>query len=90
MDDKNSFTHSLVLESRKQLTISGVKEVESFDEQNIIAITSLGEITVSGQELKINRFSTEIGELAIDGYICGITYSDESPVQGGFLSRIFR
>ena len=92
MEDKNIniVSHTLVLEERKHLTLSGVKDVESFDEQNIIAVTSLGEITVSGQGLKINRFSTEVGELAIDGEISGINYSDDAPVQGGFFSRIFR
>ena len=92
MEDKNIniVPHSLVLEERKHLTVSGVRDVESFDEQNIIAVTSLGEMTVSGQGLKINRFSTEVGELAIGGEISGITYSDETPAQGGFFSRIFR
>ncbi|MBQ3604511.1 MAG: sporulation protein YabP [Clostridia bacterium] len=92
MEDKNIniVPHSLVLEERKHLTVSGVRDVESFDEQNIIAVTTLGEMTVSGQGLRINRFSTEVGELVIDGEISGITYSDETPAQGGFFSRIFR
>lgn len=92
MEDRNIniAPHSLVLEERKHLTVSGVKDVESFDEQNIVAVTTLGEMTVSGQGLKINRFSTEVGELAIDGEINGISYSDQAPVQGGFFSRIFR
>lgn len=92
MEDKNisAIPHNLVLEDRKHLTVSGVKDVESFDEQNIIAATNMGEMTVSGNGLKINRFSNEVGELAIDGEISSISYTDNEPVEGGFFRRIFR
>lgn len=92
MEEKNinMLPHNIVLEDRKHLTVSGVKDVDSFDEMNIVALTSLGEMTVSGNNLRINRFSTDVGELAIDGDICAINYSENTREQGGFFSRIFR
>lgn len=93
MDDKkiqSSLPHNLVLEDRKFLTVSSVREVDSFDEQNIVAFTSLGELTISGNGLHINRFSTDEGELAVEGSIISISYSDNVQVSGGFFSRIFR
>lgn len=92
MEEKNNsfLPHNIVLEDRKHLTVSGVKDVDSFDEMNIIALTSLGEMTVSGNNLRINRFSNDVGELAIDGEICSISYSENKQEQGGFFSRIFR
>ncbi len=92
MEDKNfnSQPHSLVLEDRKHMTLSGVRDVESFDEQNIIAVTCMGEITISGSSLKINRFSNDVGELAVDGEICAVSYSDNVQTEGGFFRRIFR
>ena len=93
MDEKRQqliLPQNIVLEDRKKLSISAVKEVDSFDEQNIIANTSLGELTVSGTALHINRFSTEEGELVIEGEINTISYSDETPVSHGFFGRIFR
>lgn len=92
MEEKsiNLLPHNIVLEDRKHLTVSGVKDVDSFDEMNIVALTALGEMTVSGSNLRINRFSTDVGELAIDGDICAITYSENTHEQGGFFSRIFR
>lgn len=93
MDDKRqqlSLPQNLVLEDRKKLTVTSVKEVDSFDEKNIVAFTSLGELTVNGTGLHINRFSTEEGDLVIEGEICSISYSDNEPVSGGFFSRIFR
>ena len=93
MDDKklqSSLPHNLVLEDRKILTVSSVKEVDSFDEQNIVAFTSLGELTISGSGLHINRFSTEEGELAVEVKINSVSYSDNVESTGGFFSRIFR
>lgn len=92
MEEKNNnlLPHNIVLEDRKHLTVSGVKDVDSFDEMNITALTALGEMTVSGSGLRINRFSTDVGELAIDGDICAITYAETSREQGGLFSRIFR
>ncbi len=93
MEDRNisALPHQLVLDDRKHLTVSGVKDVDSFDEQTIVAITVSGEMTVSGTGLRINRFSVDVGELAIDGNeIFGISYSESNDSSGGFFSRIFR
>ena len=93
MEEKNKLNvpHQLVLDERKHLTVSGVKDVDSFDEQTIIASTALGEMTVSGSGLRINRFSVDLGELAIDGdEISAISYSENTDSSGGFFSRIFR
>ena len=93
MEDKkimSSLPHNLVLEDRKYLTVSSVREVDSFDEQNIVAFTSLGELTISGTGLHINRFSTDEGELAVEGTINSVSYSDNVQSSGGFFSRIFR
>ncbi len=93
MDDKRThFEHeqNLVIESRRKLTASSVKEVDSFDEKNIVASTSLGELTISGNGLHINSFSTDNGELIVEGEISSISYSDNNIATGGFFSRIFR
>ena len=91
MDDKKSYQpHNLVLEDRKHLVISGIKDVDSFDEQTIIADSTFGQISIIGSNLKINRFNAEIGELAIDGDIDTIGYADNQQERGGFFGRIFR
>ncbi len=93
MDEKktqSSLPHNLVLENRNTLSVSSVQEVDSFDEQNIVASTSLGELTINGTDLHINRYNTEEGELAVEGNINSISYSDNVQPSGGFFSRIFR
>lgn len=85
-----SMPHNLVLEDRKMLTVSGVSDVDSFDEQTVIIFTDMGELTVRGTNLHINRLSVEVGELTVEGNIAALIYSDESPKSGGFFSRVFR
>lgn len=82
--------HNLVLEDRRMLTISGVSDVDSFDEETVVVFTDLGELTVRGSNLHINRLSVEIGELTVEGNIAALIYSEDTPKSGGFFSRVFR
>ena len=82
--------HNLVLEDRRLLTVSGVSDVDSFDEQTVVVFTDLGELTVRGTDLHINRLSVEVGELTVEGNIAALVYSDEAPKSGGFFSKVFR
>ncbi len=81
---------SLILEDKRFLSVSGVSDVASFDEQNIVAQTVMGELTVSGNELKINNFSTQTGDLSVEGNIASLCFSERAESSGGFFSRIFR
>lgn len=82
--------HNLILENRKNLNISGVKDVGKFDEENIIVITEMGELSIKGTQLHINKFSVENGELNVEGEISSLSYSDIQQNQGGFFSKLFR
>ena len=86
----NSVPHNLVLEDRRMLTVSGVSDVDSFDEETVVVFTDLGELTVRGSNLHINRLSVEVGELTVEGNIAALIYSDETPKSGGFFSKVFR
>jgi len=92
IDEKNklSMPHNLVLEDRKMLTVSGVSDVDSFDEETVIVFTDLGELTVRGSNLHINRLSVEVGELTVEGNISALIYSQEAAKSGGFFSKVFR
>lgn len=92
-EEKKTVTlpHNLVLEDRRSLTVSGVSDVDSFDEQTVIVFTEMGELTVRGDQLHINKLSVDTGDLSIEGKISSLTYTDDSPRQGGgFFSRVFR
>lgn len=81
--------HSLVLENRKSLTATGVSNVDSFDEQAVVAYTDLGELVIRGAGLHIDRLNMDTGELTLSGEIVSMTYSDNRPA-GGFISRLFK
>ena len=82
--------HNVILEDRKSLMITGVSDVDSFDDQTITVYTDLGEMTIRGTGLHIGKLSLETGELNITGNIFAPGYSDSREKQGGFFSRMFK
>lgn len=86
---KNQQPHNLILEERKILKVSGVSDVDSFDEQTVIAFTDFGELTVRGENIHVSKLNVDTGELSLEGDFCALIYSD-SKKQGGFFSKIFR
>ncbi len=82
---------NLILENRKNLSISGITDVDSFDEKAICLYTQLGELTIQGKELHIDSMSIETGDMSITGDIWSIIYGDKerkSPLS--FFGRIFK
>lgn len=86
----NPIPQNCILENRKKLSVSGVTEVISFDEQTVITQTKLGELTVRGEGLHITQLSLEIGEAIIEGTVCALAFQDTPPKNTGFFGRVFR
>jgi len=82
------FPHKLTLNERKNLTMTGVTEVVSFEESAVVLRTSLGLLTVHGQELKLKTLSLEGGQVAVDGQVSALVY--EEPREPGFWQRLWR
>ncbi|MBQ9139391.1 MAG: sporulation protein YabP [Ruminococcus sp.] len=83
--------HSIIMENRRTMTISGITDVDSFDEKTISLYTQLGELTIKGRELHIDSMSVETGDMVITGDIWSAVYGDrdrKNPVSA--LGRIFR
>ncbi|MCI9120792.1 MAG: sporulation protein [Oscillibacter sp.] len=81
--------HRLELDGRERLTVSGVEDVERFDESGIIMSTAVGTLVITGEDLHIGKLSLDGGELHVDGRIDSLTYEDQGPSRGGFFSRLF-
>ncbi|MCF2664789.1 YabP/YqfC family sporulation protein [Oscillibacter valericigenes] len=81
--------HRLELVGRERLTVSGVEDVDRFDETGIVMSTSAGTLVVTGEDLHIGKLSLDGGELHVDGRIDSVTYEDEGRSRGGFFSRLF-
>ncbi len=84
---------NLILENREKLSISGVKDVLSFDDQVVMVETELGLLTVKGENIRINKLSLDTSEVIVEGEISYLAYSDKErdKVKGGSLiSKIFK
>lgn len=81
--------HRLELNARESLTVSGVEDVERFDETGIVMSTAVGTLVITGEDLHIGKLSLDGGELHVDGRIDSLTYEDQGPSRGGFLGRLF-
>lgn len=85
---EEQFPHKLTLNERKNLTMTGVSEVVSFETNAVVLQTSLGLLTVHGQELKLKTLSLEGGQVAVDGQVNALIY--EEPREGGLWQRLWR
>lgn len=85
-----SIPHCVSIEDRSKILLTGVSDVDSFDEQTVAVITSEGELAIKGSELHIGKLSTDSGEMSIEGRIDALVYSTEAPKQSGFFGRVFR
>ncbi len=69
--------HNIILEERSKLSISGVTDVESFDESEISLYTTLGELSVKGKCLHVDEMSLESGNITISGDVKSLVYGDK-------------
>ena len=81
--------NNLTLEGRRKLTVSGVEEVESFDENEISMRTGEGDLIVRGEGLRVDRLNVEGGDVNILGSISELRYEDAAP-EKGFWARLWR
>ncbi len=89
-DKKLKMPHNLVLEDRKTLSLTGVSDVDSFDESTVIVYTDLGELTVRGENLHIKNLDITAGEVSLEGRINALEYTDDTPHSTSLFGRIFR
>lgn len=83
-------SQNIIIESRKSLTVSGVTDIDRFDENIIVLFTELGELTVKGRDLHVNRISVESGDLIVEGEIGAVIYGGKSKYSPGFLTKLFK
>lgn len=90
MSDNNKLNsnHNIYIDKRSKLSVSGVSDVDSFDEQTIILNTVMGELTVKGENLKVNSFAIETGNLELEGDIIALAYTKQNDKKS-LLGRLF-
>ncbi len=87
MNEEITMPHKLVLNCRKELSLTGVTEVVRFDENAVVLKTSMGLLSIHGQNLQLKNLSVDGGQVAVEGMLSAFFY--EEPRKGGTLRRIF-
>ena len=88
----SNIVQNIILENRGKLSVSGVNDVLSFDDQVVIVDTELGLLTVKGENIRINKLSLDTAEVIIEGEISSLTYSQskQEKSSGSLLCKIFK
>ena len=92
MEERILKSHKISLFNRSSGIISGVKEVISFDPNEIILDTEQGMLMIQGEELHVTKLTVEKGEVEIEGLVYSMVYSDDGYMKGekgGLLRRLF-
>lgn len=87
-EEKPMLPHKLTLNERKKLTMTGVSEVISFEENSVILKTALGTLIIQGSQLQLKTLSVEGGQVDVEGAISALIYQ-EPRSGGGVLRRLF-
>ena len=97
IDERKQMTsigiQNVILENREKLTISGVLDVLSFDDQIVIVETELGLLTIKGENLRINKLSLDTTEVIVEGKISNLSYSEKNidkKSTGSIIGKIFK
>lgn len=85
----NNLKHNIILECRSILTLTGINEIDSFDEMCVVANTLMGELTIKGKDFNISNLNVETGELCMTGEISALYYN-VSKEKSSILSKIFK
>jgi len=81
--------HALHLEGRELMSVSGVKDVDSFNEQEIRLVTEMGLMYVEGSGLHITKLNLDDGQILLEGEISAIQYGEMETERASFLARLF-
>ena len=80
--------HALSLTRREALTVTGVTEVVSFEDDAVMLRTAMGDLLVQGRQLQLKELSVAGGQVAVEGTVCALIYEEARP-SGGWLHRLF-
>lgn len=87
-EPNRTLPHELRLDNRSKLSVSGVSEVESFDETTVVLHTARGVLITRGENLHLQTLSIDGGQVAVSGTIDSLSY-EEPQKTGGFFRRLF-
>ena len=89
--EKQLINQNVIIENRERMSISGVIDIHSFDDEVVLVETELGILTIKGEDLRLNKLNLENNELIIEGNIIAMAYSQKSETKAkGFMNKLFK
>lgn len=73
---RGSMQHNIILEGRAKMSVSGVEDVESFDDNELIMSTCQGNLVIRGSDLHIDNLNLDTGEINVDGLVTSLVYEE--------------
>ncbi len=89
----NTFNHSISVIERKNILITGVKKVDSFDKEEFLVETIMGYLALKGEELELVKLDTLAGSVTIKGYVSSFDYIEDNnkkEKEGSIITRLFK
>ncbi|MDQ0257870.1 sporulation protein YabP [Evansella vedderi] len=89
---RKTMDHSITMRGRKTLDITGVKQVESFDNEEFLLETVMGFLSIRGQHLQMKNLDVDEGNVSIQGRIDDLVYLDEQHTgkSKGLFGKLFK
>ena len=88
--NSSSTRHTLNLTGRERAVVTGVSDVDSFNEQLVVLLTDLGQMTITGTGLHVENLNLKEGQLVVEGEIATVEYSGRAKKEGGVFRRLFQ
>jgi len=89
----SNYSHSVSIIERKNILITGVKKVDSFDNEEFLIETIMGYLALKGESLELVKLDTLSGSVTIKGIINSFDYIEDSKSkdkEGSIISRLFK
>ena len=83
-------THCIHIDNRQLMSVTGVRDVISFNEQEVQLMTDAGELRIDGNELHVTKLTLEDGQVTLEGEVIALEYAEEQEERGGLFSRMFK
>ena len=91
VEDKTIYKNqNIVIEDRNRISISGVEQVDSFNDTTIVLSTIKGGLSIKGEELNISKLNLDEGSVKISGTINSLIYISKEGVPKNFIGKIFK
>ena len=82
--------HSIHIDNRLRISVTGVVDVESFNEQEVLLITEAGPLNIVGSNMHLSKLNLEDGQICIEGELLALDYEPPEAERRGLFGKVFR